>query len=123
MAPFATPADVAASWPSYTSALEDLTETLLASASAIIRSRVPAVDARISAGQLSAELARTAAVQMVIRVLRNPDGYRQETAGSRMVTFDAALAAGELRWTAAEADLLMERQAHGLLSFRTKPLI
>lgn len=94
-APFATADDVNALRP-----LDDedraLASTLLVYGAALMRRNQPDLDARIASGALDPDLAKLVAVQMVIRVLRNLDGVRQETVGPSSITYDPSQAVGQL---------------------------
>ena len=94
-APFATADDVDALRP-LDSEDRALAGTLLVYGAALIRRKQPDIDARIASGELDPDLAKLVAVQMVIRVLRNLDGVRQETVGPSSITYDPSQAIGQL---------------------------
>lgn len=111
MASFATPEDVEAVWQqALTDAQTIATAQWLVYASALIRSRVPTVDDRITAGTLDAELTKFVAVSMVLRMLRNPEGIRQESetlgSWSHSATYSEAISSGRLFLTDEELGLL-----------------
>lgn len=54
---------------------------LLTGAHALVRSRVPAIDARVSAGTVSADAVKYVITDMVLGVLRNPSGLKMEIRG------------------------------------------
>lgn len=103
--PFATPDDVDRFLP-LDDAGRDAATQLLAVASALIRRSYPDVDTRIGNGQLDASLAQFVAVQMVLRVLRNPSGVRQETIGPSSISYDPSQASGQLALTPADLGML-----------------
>jgi len=103
--PFATADDVDVLRPLDTDE-RDRATVLLRYASAEIRRNQPDIDARIALGTLDPDLANLAAVQMVLRVLRNVDGVRQETVGPSAISYDPAQATGKLAFTADELALL-----------------
>lgn len=70
--PLATPEDVAATWRALTAAEEDVASALIDEASLIIRQRVTSVDARITAGTLSADLVASVVARMVRRLMQAP---------------------------------------------------
>lgn len=105
-APFATVDDVDALRP-LDSDERDRAGVLLVYASATIRKPMPDIDARIASGDLDADLPRLVAVQMVIRVLRNPDGVRQETVGPSSISYDTSAALGQLVLTDDELAILL----------------
>lgn len=97
-APFATFQDVAAlreldTWDSA------LVPVLLVYGAAMIRSRKPDIDTRIANGTLDPDLAKFVAVSMILRVLRNLDGIRQQTIGPYSATYDPVEASGRLQLT------------------------
>jgi len=84
----------------------DRAAVLLRYASAQIRRQLPDIDARIAAGQLDADLARYVTVQMVVRVLRNPDGVLQETVGPSSISYDRTQSTGQLALAPDELAML-----------------
>lgn len=103
--PFATPDDVDRLLPLDEGA-RDAADYLLGVASAKIRKAFPDIDARIGRGELDALLAQDVAVGMVLRVLRNPGGVRQETIGPSSISYDPAQASGQLALTPGDLDQL-----------------
>lgn len=71
-------------------------QALLDDAETIIRTRIPDLDDRVASGRLSAAVVRLVLVSMVLRVVRNPGGYRSETAGDYSYTMDSRAASGAL---------------------------
>lgn len=69
---------------------------LLRRASTMIRSQVVNIDLRIAQGKLDAQTVADIATDMVIRVLRNEEGVKQETIGPTAVTYDPTVASGRL---------------------------
>lgn len=110
MADFATRADVEAAWRPLTTAELAIIDSRLGFISAIIRSQVRAVDSRIAAGTLDAELVKHIAVEAVLRNLRNPDGKAEEQIEDYRYKRDPALSAGSLYLTDAELDLLGQKR-------------
>lgn len=105
MPPFAEPQDVANAWRPLTAAEESVATTLIGYASSILRGRFPDVDQRVADGKLSADIPQLAVVNMVIRVLRNPDGVRSESIDDYSISYSDVTLAG-LELTAAEVALL-----------------
>lgn len=95
--------------------LSDLETTLAGSlilrASAMLRNNAPGIDARITAGTLDPILASTAVAQMVIRVLKNPHSFRQQTTGPFSVTYDKDWACGFLAVLQADLDTIADTTA------------
>lgn len=65
-------------------------------AGTLIRGRWPDIDTRISAGTMDPGRVELAATQMVLRVLKNPRGYRQQSVGGWSATYDTAISSGAL---------------------------
>lgn len=74
----------------------DLAAVLLDDAENLIRARIPDLEERVAAGRIRRELVVMIEANAVVRVLRNPGGYRSETAGDYSYTIDTRAAAGYL---------------------------
>ncbi len=98
--PFAAVGDVAAQFGTLTAAQEGLAGHLVRAGSDLLRLRARQagidVDAAVRAGTISGEVAALAVANMVLRVLRNPNGLRSETTGPFSRTYDTTAAAGLL---------------------------
>jgi hypothetical protein len=103
--PLAVVGDVAEQYGSLTPAQEGLASALLRAASKMIRARFPAIDTQIAAGSLDPDVVALGPVNMVLRVLRNPNGLRAETVGPFSKTYDTSAAAGQLVLTDDDAAL------------------
>lgn len=92
---------------------EDLSKVnaLLRRASAMIRVQVYEPDLRIAQQLLDAQAVKDVCVDMVIRVLRNEGGVKQETVGPIATTYDPAVASGRLFMTPDELYLLQPPKA------------
>ncbi|OLT27747.1 hypothetical protein BJF83_17325 [Nocardiopsis sp. CNR-923] len=91
---------------------ETLAETLLDDAEIKIRRRIPNLAARAAADAEFAETVVMVEANAVLRVLRNPEGYRQETDGDYSYSVSAAVASGRLMILDEEwADLGLNRGA------------
>ena len=112
MADYATVADVTSRWRPLTAAETTVAGALLADASAILRARVPRLDDRVDDDTLDAALPRSVCVQMVLRVLRNPDGLISEQIDDYGIR-RADSAAGSLHVTSDELALLTEAPGSG----------
>lgn len=115
--PLADPADVGAIWRSL-DGLEELAQAqrLLEFASALVRSRVRSVDARIASGDLDEALVRNVVASMVARVMRTRDQHRP----------DAAQAAAEyvdLVMTDDEVAVLQPQDAAGVSTILVAPAL
>lgn len=101
----ATTTDVAARWRTLTPAEELKASTLLDDSWALIQLRNSTVPTRLTALTLSTTLVIMVQCAMVIRVLRNPDGKRQEQIEDYSYTRDASQS-GELYLSDDEFNLL-----------------
>lgn len=111
MTAFADINDVEDTWlgAPLTTAQQAVADRLVVYASALVRARFANIDTRIAAGTLDPALARLAVVQMVIRVLRNPELVRSKSIDDYTVTYAEEGLAAELEITNAETRLLRSR--------------
>lgn len=105
--PYATSATVAAMWRDLSTAEAAQVDVLCAYASAIIRAKVPSVDARVAGGALSAQIPELVCAQMVLRVLRNPSGIAAETVGPYSVTYGSTGTEASGRLTLTDEDIAL----------------
>ena len=105
--PFAAIGDVATQFVpggTLTAAQEGLAGHLVRAASALLRHRARQLgidlDADLAAGRVDQELAALTVTNMVLRVMRNPEGLRAKTVGPFSRTYDTSAAAGQLVVTA-----------------------
>lgn len=103
----ATTTDVAARWRSLTPDEELKASVLLDDAWRLIQLRNSTIEARITATSLDVGLVIMVQCAMVIRVLRNPDGKRQEQIEDYSYQRDDS-ASGELFLSPDELELLSE---------------
>lgn len=82
------------------------TQTEIDDAGVVLRSVVPDLDARLADGRTSAAAVRIVVVRMVLRVLRNPAGFKDEQAGDYGYSVDTAVASGRLFVTRDDLALL-----------------
>lgn len=73
-----------------------LVEARLGDAERKIRIRIPDLDNRIQKNPALAEIARTVCADAVIRLVRNPEGYVQETDGNYTYMLSQSYAEGRL---------------------------
>lgn len=112
--PFAVePARVAERWRALTPEESAVATVRLADAADMLTAQVPQLLERFAAGALTATVIQRVQVDMVLRLLKNPDGHRQ---GSRSIddytegwTIDNAISAGELYVSDTELALLSPR--------------
>lgn len=94
--PFAAVGDVRNQFGDMTTTQQSLAAWLIRAASAMLRSRVPLIDQQIAQGLVTQEMAALVVTNMVLRVMRNPNGLRSETTGPFSRTYDTTAAAGLL---------------------------
>lgn len=61
-----------------------------------IKNRIPDLDERVAAGTLDEADIRMVEAEMVLRLIRNPEGYTQETDGNYSYMVSQAVASGRL---------------------------
>ena len=86
MAALATITDVENRWRPLTDEETVVASTRLDDASELVRTLIPGIDDAITAGTVSESLVAAQVAAMVIRVLRNPNGVRQESIGDYSYT-------------------------------------
>lgn len=79
---------------------------LLADVEAIIKTRIPDLDEQITEETLAVELVVMVEANAVLRVIRNPSGYRQESDGDYSYSVDTRAAGGYLTILDSEWSLL-----------------
>lgn len=86
-------------------ARREYVERKLGEAHRLLRSpsNAPGLDLRVTSGQLDRELVGDIIVRMVIRVLRNPEGYRTESDGDYSYGRESGSSSGEV--TVTDKDL------------------
>ena len=100
----ATTADLASRWRTLSTQETTNGTTFLADAWGMLKRRIPTIEASIATdAALSAEVVRVLATA-VLRVMKNPDGKRQESIDDYSWTRDQALSAGLLYFTDEELD-------------------
>lgn len=104
--PLSSLGDVTGQFGTLTDAQEGIAKFLLRAASAMVRHDFPYIDQQVASGRLNAEVVALAVSNMVLRVLRNPNGLKAETVGPFARTYDTGAAAGLLVITANEQGML-----------------
>lgn len=94
--PLATVGEVGELFGAMNAAQESLTAALLRRASEMLRAHFPGLARQVADGVIDAEVPAMAAINMVLRVLHNPNGLRAETRGPFSTTYDTTVAAGLL---------------------------
>lgn len=92
----ALPADVEARWRPLSVAEMAVVAVLLEDAWLILKARISGAEARLDAATLSPQLVVAVEAAMVLRVMRNPDGLRQESIDDYSWTRDNAVSSGLL---------------------------
>ncbi|GAA5156987.1 Gp19/Gp15/Gp42 family protein [Amycolatopsis dongchuanensis] len=104
---YATPQDVA---DRYFRPLDPDEERVVAArledAERLIKARIPDLDAKVAAGTIDQGTVVMVEADMVLRLIRNPDGYTSETDGNYSYTISAAVASGTLEVRPDEWSLL-----------------
>ena len=72
----------------------------------LLRSRIPDLDARITSGRLDKAVVVMVEADMVLRLVRNPEGYQQESDGNYSYMLRSDVASGRLTVLANEWTLL-----------------
>lgn len=103
--------DVEDRWRTLTDAELVGAQALLDDAWSIVLAQVPHLEERIASGAVASGLVVSVVTAMVLRVLRNPEGLRQESIDDYSYTRDQALSGGLLYLTDAELSMLSVRRS------------
>jgi hypothetical protein len=106
-APLATLGEYTDLYGSLSAARQATARALLKRASQLVRDTYPRLDERIAAGTIPADSAGLAVLNMVARVMRNPQGLRSESTGPFSRAYDPDAASGMLQISDADAGLLL----------------
>ena len=117
----ATYTDVEGRWRPLSDNERLIAATLLDDAFNLIVNEDPTIDTRLDAETLAVGLVRQVLAQMVMRVLKNPDGIRQESIQDYSQTRDDNTASGLLMVTDAELDLLAADDTQQSDAFTIRP--
>jgi hypothetical protein len=80
--------------------------TRLEDAERIIKARIPDLDTKVSDGVLDQGTVAMVEADMILRLIRNPDGFTQETDGNYSYSVSAQVASGVLDVLSREWTLL-----------------
>lgn len=94
---------------------EEQVEILLDDAEAVLRTYIPNMDTLIDTGKLDERLVIMVEVNMVLRVLRNPDAFVSETDGNYSYTRASGTVSGLLEVLPRELDWLGGRGMYQLV--------
>lgn len=86
--------------------LQSLVNTRLGDAELLIKHRIPDLDDQVTAGTLDVEIVKLVESEMVLRLIRNPEGYSQESDGNYSYAIYQQVASGKLEVTEDEWGLL-----------------
>lgn len=98
--------DVQNRWQEDLSDAQTVIETRLGDAELLIKSRIPDLDDKVTAGTPSEAVVVMVEAEMILRVIRNPEGYVQETDGGYSYMLNQRIASGGLEVLAQEWRLL-----------------
>lgn len=96
---------------------ENYVEQMLADAELLLLSKIPDLLIRIAQNQIDHDVVVMVEANMVLRVVRNPEGFTQETDGNYSYTSNRAVASGLLEVLDSEWSLLGHRSGFKVLSF------
>lgn len=108
---YALTSDVADGFRALTDAEDSVAQTLLERAERLLIGRIPTLAARVTAETLDVQTVIDVEAAMVERVLRNPDGKKQEAIDDYSWTRDNAVSAGLLYVTEDEIARLLPTRA------------
>lgn len=105
---YASSSDVGAKWAGYDTAQHQVrADVLIGEAETLIQDRIPDLALRISNGVISTKTVNHVVTSMVIRVLRNPEGYRSESDGDYNYAYaPGAYTPGEVGLTVSDLSRL-----------------
>ncbi|MQA14219.1 MAG: hypothetical protein GEV09_08615 [Pseudonocardiaceae bacterium] len=108
MGVYASTEDISGRWAGYDpDEHEDRATRLIGDAEALLLDRIPGVPQRIANGVVSDRTVTAVVVDMVKRVLRNPDGYRSEGDGDYNYVYSpGAYTPGEVGMTRTDLSRL-----------------
>jgi len=113
MSALATVADIEAVWRPLSPDEAGVGQAWLDRASALIRNAVPNIDYRAASDDNYRQLAAGVSVDMVLRVLKNPEGKSEEAVDDYRYKRDASVAGGNLYLADDELSLLLGLRRRG----------
>lgn len=113
--------DIEVRWRPLSDAETIVADTLLSDAWVLLKHADSTIDTRLDAAELDSELVKIVLVEMVKRVLRNPDGIRQESIQDYSVTRDATSGNGLLHVTDDELVMLASSETAESDAFTIRP--
>lgn len=119
---YATPEDVAARLGRELDTDEEtLVEARLGDVELILKSRIPDLDDKATESAFYEAVVVLVESEAVLRLIRNPDGYTQETDGNYSYTISRAVASGKLEILPEEWSLLGYRASMRVLKPTFEP--
>lgn len=82
----------------------------------LILTRISDLDERVASGKLNQRLIVMVESEVILRLIKNPDGYTQETDGNYSYSIDSRVASGRLSLLAEEWGMLGLRTSVGVLA-------
>jgi hypothetical protein len=121
---YATPDDVATRWGRELSPEEtNLVSVRLEDVERMIRRSIPDLDDQVSSGQIDVEDVVQVESDAVLRLARNPEGYKSETDGDYTYTLSDDLSTGVLGITDDEWAILGVSRGSGMFMLTPQPVI
>lgn len=103
---YATVADVESRFRELDEEEAAIVETRLGDAELILKTRIPDLDDKVTDSDVYHDLVVMIEAEAVLRLMRNPDGYKSETDGNYSYEIDIRVASGRLDILADEWALL-----------------
>lgn len=93
---YATFQDVQNRWAEDLTDSETVIDTRLGDAELIIKTRIPDLNAQVTAGTIDQDMVVLVESEMILRIIRNPEGYMQESDGGYSYMLNQAISSGDL---------------------------
>ncbi|MDA3643785.1 phage Gp19/Gp15/Gp42 family protein [Saccharopolyspora indica] len=120
---YATPEDVEARFTrELTEEEKAMVAARLEDVEAVIRARIPDLDEKVESGEIPLELLVMIECEAVLRVLRNPEGYSQETDGNYSYSMSSSAAPGRILILPEEWEWLGVRRGAFTIRPRLDPI-
>lgn len=114
---YATPADIEARLGRDLNESETIiVDSRLGDAELILRSRIPDLDDKVAASSTYEATVVMVESDMVLRLIKNPDGFSQETDGNYSYAIDIRVASGRLSVLPEEWDILGVKVSFAVLA-------
>lgn len=93
-----------------------IVEARLDDVEAILKTRIPDLDEQVQEDRINLRIVEMVEVEAILRLIRNPDGYIQETDGNYSYSLNAQVASGRLQILPEEWRWLGVRQGVSVIS-------